>query len=74
MHHSIVPSHVYKMYVICMLEMQQYQYIDISPYRDALGSDTVRYIFRSYRYIKYRDISMYQHQNYILILIMYSIL
>ena len=44
MHHSIVPSHVYKMYVICMLEMQQYQYIDISPYRDALGSDTVRYI------------------------------
>ena len=29
MHHSIVPSHVYKMYVICMLEMQQYQYIDI---------------------------------------------
>ena len=42
-----------------MLEMQQY--IDISPYRDTLGGDTVSiYTFKLYRYIEYHDISMYR--------------
>ena len=49
--------------VVYILEMQQY--INISSYRDTLGSDTVSiHIYcRSYRYIEYRDISMYRHQN-----------
>ena len=35
------------------------QYIDISPYRDTLGSDIVSIHIKLYRYIEYRDISMY---------------
>ena len=34
---------------ICYVEMQQY--IDISPYRDTLGSDTVSIHIKLYRYI-----------------------
>ena len=45
--------------------LQMQQYIDISPYRDILGSDTVsihyRYTFKLYQYIEYHDISMYRH-------------
>ena len=44
------------------IEMQQY--IDILPYCNTLGSDTV---FKSYQHIEYHDISMYQHQDCILI-------
>ena len=38
---------------VCVLEMQQY--IDISPYCDTLGSDTVSIHIRLYRYIEYCD-------------------
>ena len=49
--------------IYSLIEMQQY--IDISPYHDTLGSDTVSihmYLGR-YQYIEYRDILMYRHQN-----------
>ena len=45
---------------ICTLyRVEMQQYIDISPYRDALNSDTVSIHIKLYRYIEYRDILMY---------------
>ena len=39
------------------------RYINILPYRDTLAVILYRYTFEPYRYIEYRDISMYRHQN-----------
>ena len=45
------------MCTLYIVEMQQY--IDISPYRDTLGSHTVLIHITLYQYIEYCDISMY---------------
>ena len=58
---------------MCFLEMQQY--INILPYRDTLGGDTVSIHIKLYRYIEYRDISMYRSvSTFTLYTYMYSIL
>ena len=44
---------------ICTLyRVEMQQYIDISPYRDALNGDTVSIHVKLYRYIEYCDILM----------------
>ena len=45
---------------ICTLyRVEMQQYIDILPYRDTLSGDAVSIHITLYRYIEYRDISMY---------------